>query len=203
MNKNLNKTVIVSDEQHDNLDLVVKHLKTTVTRKTTIYLDKNISDAEVIRQLCLFFRTADENDEVELLIGGHGGSVELGLELLNSLDVSEAKITSKVVSPVYSMHALIAASQLKKGNTTLEQNVFFMFHDISTLTMGKLSELKEQLNATKEWGKSIFKRCADWLLTNAEIEDILSGRDKYIFSAEIKERADKHLKNSHEPKGKK
>jgi hypothetical protein len=98
---------------------------------------------------------------------------------------SAATVTTVLDGEAYSMGALLFLSGHQQAVGDHGQ---LMFHDYSSGLMGKGNEQRAAvLSAAKWFGKMMVNICSPFL-SNAEIEDVLNGRDLWIDSDEVIER---------------
>lgn len=119
-----------------------------------------------------FFKFLDQEYKPEEVIfnfylSSYGGNVYDGLgfcDMLNRLDNEDNNITVNLYceGKVMSMGVPIC---LSVRNRYASKNTTFMFHDISTFTMGKLENIKEDIKETERLQKIVM----DIIINNSKI----------------------------------
>ncbi len=154
----------------------------------TVYLTESIDEQKNYRQLFNQLRTATSEDTFVIYLNNFGGYVHTGIDIINSIRMSQAQVITCVTGPIYSMAPLVA---LSGDLVRIESDTFMMFHDYSTTETGKGSEVKAAVEHYGPFMKDLFKKITHKFLTKKEIEDILSGKDLYLGREEIVKRLKK------------
>lgn len=184
---------LASDKQKLDLDVATGQLsyeqfrqewERNDKRRRVIRLDDVISNGpitywhyEVDR-----FMAADPILPIELVINSPGGSVLDGLELYDAVLKKRAE-GAVINTTVYGMAASMAGILVQAGATRrMGPNAYLMIHEVASLTLGKLSGMKDAVKFSE--------RLYDRLIGILAQGSARAGRE--VLSVEqIKERADR------------
>lgn len=152
----------------------------------TINIDETISDSNNYRKIFFTLGNATKNDSVIVEINSNGGLLSSMIQLYNSLLKTKATTTAEIYI------AYSAASMIALACDIINVNKFssMMIHSASWGNYGKLHEIHSSTNFYNKKIKDIFKQVYRGFLNSKEIDDVLKGKDLWLYEDEIK----KHLK---------
>jgi ATP-dependent protease ClpP protease subunit len=154
-------------------------------REISFYIVEPIGDPIDYAEMCHVIRNAGEMDRIRLHLNTTGGNVATGIQIINAIRESAATVTTVLDGEAYSMGAILF---LSGDQQAVGDHGQLMFHDYSSGLMGKGNEQRAAvLSAAKWFGKLMVNICSPFL-SDAEIEDVLNGRDLWIDSDEVIER---------------
>lgn len=159
--------------------------KTRTSDHYEVFLHDRISTVTCYRSLCSLLRNLKKCDSANLILNNYGGSVNAGIDIINAIRASKATIRTTVSGPLYSMAPLIA---LQGQTIKLEQNTFMMFHDYSSMSGGKGSEIEAHVKHMRKFMFDCFSQWTKGFLSKKEVEDTIGGADLYLGYNECKER---------------
>ena len=116
-------------------------------------------------------------DAVMLYINSPGGSIDVGLSIIDSIKQCKAPVTAVVQAPSYSMASVAA---LACDNIVFLKHTYLMFHNYSIGTHGKGAEFMMSTKHNDEHINAIFKEYCSPFLTAAEMKKVSSDSDVYI-----------------------
>jgi ATP-dependent protease ClpP protease subunit len=154
-------------------------------RITTFYLSKIIGDPDQYTDMIHKIRVAAPSDIVYIHLNTGGGRLDTGIQLINAMKDSAARIIAVLDSKAYSLGTLIF---LAADEFIVHDNCMFMIHNYSSVTGGKGNEQKSELLATEAWFKKLAKKYYFPFLSHDEIDKVLNGHDIWMDSDEIKKR---------------
>lgn len=154
-------------------------------RITTFYLSKIIGDPDQYTDMIHKIRVAAPADIIYIHLNTGGGRLDTGIQLINAMKDSAARIIAVLDSKAYSLGTLIF---LAADEFIVHDNCMFMIHNYSSVTGGKGNEQKSELLATEAWFKKLAQKYYFPFLTKEEIEKVLNGQDIWMDSDEIKKR---------------
>lgn len=157
-----------------------KIYKRPLSTQYDIYLSDTVeSDSTQYMDLLKALSQASEDDIVHLFLANFGGAVHTGLRIAHGLRNCAATTIVRVEAPCYSMGAIIAVC----GDAlTMEPGTMLMFHNYSTVEMGKGGEVGA---AVEQFNKHFYKsleNLAHPFLTKGEITKLRNDQDVYIHS---------------------
>ena len=130
-------------------------------------------------------RTASHRDLIYLHLNSSGGDFNTGLQIINNIIASEARVITILEARAYSMAALIF---LAGDKLIVHDNCQLMFHIYSGYFSGKGNEQQAEVIAVGKWFEKVMARICIPFLTEAEIGRILKGADLWMDSDEISHR---------------
>ena len=184
-----------------------RHYETTVSipvRQVHFYIDQEVGAPSEYSDMFYSLQTATAQDEIFIHLNTGGGRLDTGIQMINLMKASDAKIITSLEGNAYSLGTLIFLS----GDEMLVHDYcMMMFHDYSGGVGGKGNEQAAQLTATNKFFASIAKKIYIPFLSDDEVSRVLRGEDLWMASPEIKTRLSKMIKkltesidNQHKPK---
>lgn len=155
------------------------------SRQLTFYLTGEILTPEHYVDMVHIIRTANEHDTVYVVLNTIGGDLATGIQLINAMRSTPAKVVAVVDGTCYSMGTML---MLAADEIIVNDNCMVMFHHYTSGISGKGSEQAAELTATIEWFAEL---CDDFyypFLAKEEIEKLLEGKDFWMTSKEVRER---------------
>lgn len=181
-NKNILETNDDDDLDSDELELFSVPKPGKVHN---VYLGTSVLSSDKYYKLFNILASASSNDEFNIHLNNYGGYVSGGVQLLNALRSTPAKVKMVVAGPVYSMASLLA---LCVEDVEVHDHTFFMFHDYSGGEFGKGAEMVRSVLNYKEYFKEVLRDVGRGFLTDQEMEDIYHGIDLYITADDARKR---------------
>jgi len=137
--------------------------------------------------------TYGENDAVVLYINSPGGSIDVGLSIISSINACQAPVTAIVEAPSFSMASVIA---LACDNLVFMENTYLMFHNYSIGHSGKGAEFMLNTAHNDEHINRVFVMHCSPFLTKAELKRIRNDGDVYIKDSDdtLSKRMERHFK---------
>lgn len=145
-------------------------------------------------ELFNLLRSADSSTVINLYYIGNGGSINTGLALIAAIKDSKAQITSHIVGPVYSMHAVLPFATPK--HLKISKYAIVMFHKgwipiaggtrspflvcKTKLYQEPFERCMETIKRSFEVSSMIFRQMIGQYLTAQELSDFNDGKDVYI-----------------------
>ena len=164
---------------------LVRYEQQTPVRQVSYYLCGEILEPQYYTELFYTLRTARDSDLIYLHLNSSGGDFNTGLQIINNIAASSARVITILEARAYSMAALIflAGDQL-----IVHDNCQLMFHIYSGYFAGKGNEQQAEVIAVSNWFAKVMARICQPFLSPAEIERILAGSDVWMDSDEITRR---------------
>ena len=164
---------------------LVRYEQQTPVRQVSYYLCGEILEPQYYTELFYTLRTARDSDLIYLHLNSSGGDFNTGLQIINNIAASSARVITILEARAYSMAALIflAGDQL-----IVHDNCQLMFHIYSGYFAGKGNEQQAEVIAVGNWFAKVMTRICQPFLSPAEIERILAGSDVWMDSDEITRR---------------
>lgn len=169
---------------------MVRYEQQLPVRQVSYYLCGEIHEPQYYTELFYTLRTASETDLVYLHLNSSGGDFNTGLQIINNMLASNARVVTILEARAYSMAALIF---LSGDELIVHDNCQLMFHIYSGIFAGKGNEQQAEVLAVGSWFEKVMSRLCSPFLSEKEIRNILKGSDVWMDSDEIRRRL-QHLK---------
>jgi len=128
---------------------------------------------------------ANESDTIFIHLNTPGGQLETGIQIINAIQNTAARVVTILESTAYSMGSLIF---LAGDEMIVNDNCMMMFHNFNGGFVGKGNELTSELEATVKWYATLAKNLYVPFLTEDELSRITRGEDMWMQSPEIRQR---------------
>ena len=179
-----------SDEESLTEDLVpfrglIRYEQQLPVRQVAYYLCGEVREPQYYTELFYTLRSASETDLVYIHINSSGGDFNAGLQIINNIFSSNARVVTILEARAYSMAALIF---LSGDELIVHDNCQLMFHIYSGIFAGKGNEQQAEVAAVGNWFEKVMSRLCSPFLTDTEIANILKGSDVWMDSDEIRRR---------------
>lgn len=151
--------------------------------KRIIYLDGEIDDnvAKKIVELLLKLDMCSHKD-ITMYINSPGGSVSSGLAIYDVMNYIKSDIRTVGIGKCASMASILLINGTK-GKRCLLPNAEVMIHEVSSISIGKVTEMQEKLDHSKTLNERLYRIMAS--KTNRTIKQIKKdtfNKDKWISS---------------------
>lgn len=129
---------------------------------------------------------AGENDTLEVMISSPGGYTDDLMKIENAIRSNFYGRTKTVLNAYgYSCGAMIF---LFGDERIIYENSQLMFHNITTGTYGKLSDVENQIQHDKKYFENYIAYTLRPYFTKTEIKDLMQGKEFWLDALEICER---------------
>jgi ATP-dependent protease ClpP protease subunit len=178
------------DEETLTEDLVpfrglIRYEQQLPVRQVAYYLCGEIREPQYYTELFYTLRSASDTDLVYIHINSSGGDFNTGLQIINNIFSSNARVVTILEARAYSMAALIF---LSGDELIVHDNCQLMFHIYSGIFAGKGNEQQAEVAAVGNWFEKVMSRLCSPFLSDTEIANILKGSDVWMDSDEIRRR---------------
>ncbi len=164
---------------------LVRYERQVPIHQVSYYLCGDIEEPQYYTELFYTLRTASETDLIYLHLNSPGGDFNTGLQIINNILASSARVVTILEARAYSMAALIF---LCGDELVVHNNCQLMFHIYSGSFAGKGNEQQAEVSAVSSWFAKVMSRICSPFLTDGEIGRILKGGDLWMDSDEIQRR---------------
>ena len=202
-----NKNVRVSDDDNDDdttlPQMIIKqkvaykaYEQTFTAQQIHFYITNDIGDPAEYVDMVHRILTASQNDVIFIHLNTPGGRLDTGIQIINAMQNSQAKIVTVLESVAHSLGTLIF---LAGDEMVVHDHCMMMFHNYRGGVMGKGHEQAAEIGATTKWYTSIAKKIYIPFMTEEEVDRIMKGEDIWMHSPEIRRRLDKMIKDMETP----
>ena len=178
---------------------MVRYEQQLPVRQVSYYLCGEIREPQYYTELFYTLRTASETDLVYIHLNSSGGDFNTGLQIINNIRASNARVVTILEARAYSMAALIF---LCGDELIVHDNCQLMFHIYSGIFAGKGNEQQAEVIAVSNWFEKVMSRLCSPFLSAGELESILKGADLWMDSDDIRRRLQR-IKRSQAAQGSK
>lgn len=154
-------------------------------RQVSYYVCGDILEPQYYTELFYTLRSASDTDLIYLHLNSSGGDFNTGLQIINNVLASEARVVTVLEARAFSMAALIF---LCGDQLIVHDNCQLMFHIYSGSFAGKGNEQQAEVVAVSSWFEKVMTRICTPFLLETEIGKILKGSDVWMDSDEIRHR---------------
>lgn len=155
--------------------------------ETHFYISEEIEDPNLYIDMIHCFNIASTNDVIYLHLNTSGGRLDTGVQIINAMNNSQAKVVTILECMAYSLGTLIF---LSGHELVVNDNCVMMLHNFRGGVFGKGNELTSQLDATIKWFNMLAKEIYIPFITEDEFNRIVKGEDLWMQSSEIRKRLD-------------
>jgi len=149
------------------------------------YLSKEVGEPDAYTDMIYRITVAAPQDTVYIHLNSPGGQIDTGVQIINAMQNSQAKVVTILESTAYSLATLIF---LSGDEMIVNDNCMMMFHNFNGGLVGKGNELVSELEATVKWFTSLAQDIYVPFLTVEEFAQITRGEDRWMQTPEIKVR---------------
>ncbi len=164
---------------------MVRYEQQLPVHQISYYLCGEIREPHFYTELYYTLRTAAETDLIYIHLNSSGGDFNTGLQIINNMLASNARVVTILEARAYSMAALIF---LCGDELIVHDNCQLMFHIYSGIFAGKGNEQQAEVAAIGSWFEKVMSRLCSPFLSDGEIAGILKGADLWMDSDEIRRR---------------
>jgi ATP-dependent Clp protease protease subunit len=164
---------------------------TYTIKETHFYISEAIDDPTQYIDMIHCFNIAGNNDVIYMHLNTEGGRLDTGVQLINAMKNTQAKVVTVLECQAYSLGTLLF---LSGQELVVNDNCVMMFHNFKGSVIGKGNELTSQLDATVKWFNQLAKEIYIPFLSEDEFNRMLKGEDFWMQSSEIRKRLDQMLK---------
>jgi ATP-dependent protease ClpP protease subunit len=195
-------------EDEDEKQLIPPHLKKKpfqqyeqqfTAQHVHFYLSEEIAEPDAYADMIHRINVASPADVIFIHLNTPGGNLATGIQIINAMQNSQAKVVTVLESMAYSLGTLIF---LAGDEMVVNDHCMMMFHNFKGGILGKGQELVAQLEATVKWFAALSRKIYVPFLTEDEFDRIIRGEDLWMQSPEIRKRLDRMIKALETDKGK-
>ena len=153
-----------------------------ITRSRIIYFSSDFTDqaARYVIERLLVLNAESTMDDIILIIDSQGGSISAYLAIYDAM----TKLIHCDVSTVCLGQAMSAGQMLlmsgTKGKRFITENSQVMVHQVSSGTVGKLSDMEKHVNYVQELDKTMKKLILKHTKINKKELDVMMRKDTFL-----------------------
>lgn len=157
----------------------------------TFYISGEIKDADHYVELFDLIRNSSETDVIRIHINSPGGHLFTAIQFMRVIAESSAMIICSAEGACMSAATMIF---LAADSFEISEHSMFMFHNYSSMIVGKGGEMYDNIVHERKWSERIMRKVYSDFLTEDEIKSILNNKDIWMDGEEVLKRLN-HKKN--------
>lgn len=159
--------------------------------QVNITLDEPIVDPKYYRCIISELQTLSEHDTVNVTFATNGGSAAGMIMLIESFRNTQATVVGAIIGDCHSAGSILA---MNCDQIYVAPYASMMIHNISYGYSGKDADILGMVSHTSAWSKKLIKETYEGFLSESEINEVLSGKELWLDSDQIKARFEKRQK---------
>lgn len=153
-----------------------------------IFIDDDIGDPPMYRDVIHCLATCGDNDMVNILINSGGGRTDSVWQIIEAMKGCNGEVVATVIGAAYSAASMLACMA---PECYIADSAEFMLHTAHYGSIGTVPNVKGQTDfATKQINK-LLDLSYTGFLTPKELEDLKSGREYWFNAEEARERMER------------
>ena len=150
-----------------------------------IFIDDDIGDPALYRDVIHCLATCNENDGVNFLINSNGGRTDSIWQIIEAMKGCRGDVAATVIGSAYSAASMLACMA---PECYIADSAEFMLHTAHYGSIGTVPSVKGQTDfATKQINR-LLDICYAGFLTPKELEELKNGREWWFDAEEARER---------------
>ena len=150
-----------------------------------IFIDDDIGDPSMYRDVIHCLATCNENDSVNFLINSNGGRTDSIWQIIEAMKGCRGDVAATVIGSAYSAASMLACMA---PECYIADSAEFMLHTAHYGSIGTVPNVKGQTDfATKQINR-LLDICYAGFLTPKELEELKNGREWWFDADEARER---------------
>jgi ATP-dependent protease ClpP protease subunit len=150
-----------------------------------IFIDDDIGDPPMYRDVIHCLATCSENDTVNFLINSNGGRTDSIWQIIEAMKGCKGDVAATVIGSAYSAASMLACMATE---CYIADSAEFMLHTAHYGSIGTVPNVKGQTDfATKQINK-LLDISYTGFLTPKELEELKNGREWWFNADEARER---------------
>ena len=150
-----------------------------------IFVDDDIGDPALYRDVIHCLATCNENDGVNFLINSNGGRTDSIWQIIEAMKGCRGDVCATVIGSAYSAASMLACMA---PECLIADSAEFMLHTAHYGSIGTVPNVKGQTDfATKQINR-LLDICYAGFLTPKELEELKNGREWWFDADEARER---------------
>lgn len=184
-------SAINDDDDFDGPQLLPFVKRSFAISQVNICLDEPIVDPKYYRAVISELQTLSEHDTVNVTFATNGGSSAGMVCLIEAFRNTSATVSGAIIGDCHSAGSILA---MNCDQIYVAPYASMMIHNISYGYAGKDADVMGMVSHTSAWSKKLIKETYEGFLSESEIIEVLSGKELWLDSDQIKERFEKRQK---------
>ena len=152
----------------------------------TCIIDTYVESPVDFFELIQLLYTATANDTIHIKIYTYGGWVETGMNIVQAIYNSKARVITEAIGICASIGAVIWCCGKER---IITDSASLMFHMPSGFAFGKSQDIAEENTQISEWFKELLTRITVGILDDTDIDRVVNKRqDLFVLGETINKR---------------
>lgn len=164
---------------------------TQEVKRFDVFLDTEIGEPMLYRDLISLLFNADENATVNIFINSQGGHLNTAMAIIEAIKHSNAMVTGVILGECYSAASMIA---MHCHNVAVLDSANMMIHTASFGTAGSTGNVKAYTDFTVKEVEKLLMSTYEGFLSKDEIEKVKTGVEIWLDADEIRKRMEARVK---------
>lgn len=149
------------------------------------YMVDEIGEVSPYLDMINVLKTAEQHDTIFIYLNTPGGNLYTAIQIISAIRQSSATVVTCLEGEVASAGTMIF---LAGNKHVVNPNCTFMIHNYSTWFGGKGNEVASRMKYFESYFRKLAKDIYGHFLTEAELEEVVSGKDFWMESEEVLKR---------------
>ena len=153
-----------------------------------IFIDDDIGDPAMYRDVIHCLATCNENDSVNFLINSNGGRTDSIWQIIEAIKGCRGDVAATVIGSAYSAASMLACMV---PECYIADSAEIMIHTAHYGSVGTVPNVKSQTDFTTRQMNKLLDICYTGFLTAKEMEELKNGREFWFDAEEARTRMSK------------
>lgn len=153
-----------------------------------IFIDDDIGDPAMYRDVIHCLATCNENDTVNFLINSNGGRTDSIWQIIEAIKGCRGDVAATVIGSAYSAASMLACMV---PECYIADSAEIMIHTAHYGSVGTVPNVKSQTDFTTRQMNKLLDICYTGFLTAKEMEELKNGREFWFDAEEARTRMSK------------
>lgn len=150
-----------------------------------VFIDDDIVDPPVYRDVIHCLATCNENDTVNLLINSSGGRTDSIWQIIEAMKGCRGEVVATVIGAAYSAASMLACMA---PECYIADSAEFMLHTAHYGSIGTVPNVKGQTDFATGQINKLLDICYAGFLTTKELDELKNGKEFWFNAQEARER---------------
>jgi ATP-dependent protease ClpP protease subunit len=192
MKQNLKRTKVdLDDDEEFDLDSTRQlgyFVQSFGGHRYTVHINEAVKEPAYYTNVVNMMCNATENDTIVFMLNSPGGMLDGLASLLDAIDMTEARTLGYLQGRCHSAASILA---LHCDEVFVGKHAQMLCHNVSYGTGGKGSDIVSHVQHMTKISENLMYDTYVGFLSEAEIADMLDGKEIYLDSEQIQERLEK------------
>lgn len=153
-----------------------------------VFIDDDIGDPPMYRDVVHCMATCSENDLVHLLINSNGGRTDSIWQIIEAMNSCRGDVVATVIGSAYSAASMLACMA---PECMIADTAEFMLHTAHYGSIGTVPNVKGQTDFATGQINKLLDTCYSGFLTPKELEELKNGKEFWFNAEQARDRMQK------------